>query len=103
MELSFIWAADTYIGNGIVSQFGLDLWLTNFASTIETDVPVVFFYNLTIGGIVLAITMFPIFYGFAYWGIASWRSHRVKKRAQKEAMRAEKQMPIAPAMTGDAK
>ena len=93
----FIWAADTYIGNGIVTQFSLDLWL----NSIETDVPVVFFYSLTIGGIVLAITTFPIFYGFAYWGIASWRSHRVKKRAQKEAMRAEKQMPIAPAVTGD--
>ena len=58
----FIWAADTYIGNGIVAQFSLDLWL----NSIETDVPVVFFYSLTIGGIVLAVATFPIFYGFAY-------------------------------------
>ena len=92
----FIWAADAYLGNLIVSQFGLDLWLTNFASTIESDMPVVFFYKIVMGGLALAVIMFPIAYGLSYWGIHSWRGHRLKKRELKASLKAQPKDPIAP-------
>ena len=93
----FIWAADAYFGNLIVSQFGLEFWLANLQASIETDMPVVLFYKIIMGGLVLAVIMFPVAYGLAYWGIHSWRGHRLKKRAQKAALKAAQKEPIAPA------
>lgn len=91
-----IWAADAYLGNLIVSQFGLDLWLANFASTVDSDMPVVLFYKIVMGGLALAIIMFPIAYGLSYWGIHSWRGHRLKKRELKAKLRAQQKEPMAP-------
>lgn len=91
-----IWAADAYLGNLIVSQFGLDLWLANFASTVDSDMPVVLFYKIVMGGLALAIIMFPIAYGLSYWGIHSWRGHRLKKRELKATLRAQQKEPMAP-------
>ena len=41
------------------------------------------------GGLALAVIMFPIAYGLSYWGIHSWRGHRLKKRELKASLKVQ--------------
>ena len=94
-----IWAADNYVGGLIINQFGLDNWLANMGANAGPDMPMAFFFKITIGGVVLAIVSFPIYYGLSYWGLASWRAHRARKKAAKAAALRAKQEPMAPTMS----
>ena len=99
-----IWAADNYVGGWIISQFGLEQSIASLGASAGPDMPMAFFFKVTIGGVVLAILSFPIYYGLSYWGLASWRAHRVRrKQARLEQKRSQlneyKQEPLAPNLT----
>ena len=91
-----IWAADNYVGSFVINQFGLGQWVASLTGSADPDMPMAFFFQITIGGVVLAIITFPIYYGAFYWLLASWRRHRERKTALKKQQRAEKQEPRAP-------
>ncbi|MGC6517877.1 MAG: DUF2062 domain-containing protein [Candidatus Puniceispirillaceae bacterium] len=92
----FIWAANASLGNLIIVQFGLEPWLSNIDAAVASDVPVAFFYKITMGGVALGILTFPIYYGLSYWGLYSWRNHRQKRLAKKRAEASLRQEPVAP-------
>lgn len=93
-----IWAADNYVGSWVIDQFGLVSWLENIQASSGPDMPMAFFFKITIGGVVLAIISFPIYYGLSYWGLSSWRSHRLRRKIAKRDMAQNKQDPVAPDM-----
>ena len=99
----FIWAANHFVGNFVIDSFGIAPWLAEVAKQTGDDVPVTFIYTITLGGVVLAVVTFPIFYGLSYFGLHSWRTHRQKKRDEKRSaatVQQARQEPVAP-MMGD--
>ena len=96
-----IWAADNYVGGWIITQFGLEGWIASLTSSAGPDMPMAFFFKVTIGGVVLAILSFPIYYGLSYWGLASWRTHRARRKQARLALKQQqyhqqRQEPLAP-------
>lgn len=91
-----IWAADNYVGGLVVSQFGLEERLAHISATVGPDMPMAFFYKITLGGVVLAIVTFPLYYGLSYWGLSSWRAHRARKKLAKLEARRARHEPVAP-------
>ena len=91
-----IWAADNYVGGWIIDQFGLEGWIASLAANAGPDMPMGFFFKVTIGGVVLAILSFPIYYGLSYWGLASWRAHRARRKQARLELKRQKQEPLAP-------
>lgn len=91
-----IWAADIYVGDFIVHQFGIEAWLLSFSGDAGSDVPISFFYSITLGGLILALVSFPFYYGLAYWGLHSWRAHRMRRKQERLAAMVPKEDPIAP-------
>lgn len=91
-----IWAADAYAGDIIIQQFGLANWLGEIDASVQSEIPVTFFYKLSVGGAALAIISFPLFYGVSYWGLSSWRGHRLRKAEQRALAKRQSQEIIAP-------
>ena len=91
-----IWAANSYVGNLVISQFGLEPWLSSLGASTGEDIPMLFFFRITIGGLVLSLVSFPVYYGLAYWGLASWRAHRMRKKMARRNAQAPKQEPVPP-------
>ena len=95
-SVPLIWAADNYVGAFVIEQFGLGPWVAGLGGAAGPEMPMAFFFQITIGGVVLAIITFPIYYGSFYWLLAGWRRHRERKKALKRQQKAEKQEPRAP-------
>lgn len=91
-----IWAADIYVGDLIVKKFGIEAWLISISGDATADMPISFFYSITLGGLILALATFPIYYGLSYWGLHSWRSHRLRRKSERMASLTPKEEPIAP-------
>ena len=94
-----IWAADIYVGDLIVRQFGIEAWLVSISGASGTDISISFFYSITLGGLILALGTFPIYYGLSYWGLSSWRSHRQKRKAERAVAAMAKEEPVAPTIS----
>ena len=80
-----IFAADNYVGGLVIDQFGLAESLASLGQEAGPDMPMLFFFRVTIGGAVLAVITFPIFYSLSYWGLASWRNHRQRVKQARMA------------------
>ena len=93
-----IFAADNYVGALVIDQFGLAESLSRLGGDAGPDMPMLFFFKVTIGGVVLAVVSFPIYYSVSYWGLASWRAHRARKRqarmAQAKQQAQDRQEPV---------
>ena len=74
------------IGEGLVHFFGL----TIFSNTPEAgDVYrqfLTYFIPMAIGGVFMFILSWLVSFTIFYWGIVSWREHRMKKRQKKHQM-----------------
>ena len=91
-----IWAADNYVGEWVINQFNLDLLLASMGATTGTELPMAFFFKISLGGVVLAVLSFPLYYGLSYWGLSSWRAHRARKKWLKDQAAKARQEPVAP-------
>ena len=74
------------IGERLIHYFGL----TSLSATPETgDVYgqfLAYFIPMAVAGVVMFVLSWLVSFTICYWGIVSWREHRIKKRLKKQQM-----------------
>lgn len=88
-----IWSADIFIGNWVVDNFGLREWLIALSGAIEGDNTASFLYSISLGGVILCVASFPVFYGISYISLKSWRAHRAKRLELKRKSKSDRIEP----------
>ena len=74
------------IGEGLIRYFGL------FSESTTPEVGDVYgqfmayFIPMALGGVLMFIVSWVISFSICYWGIVSWREHRMKKKHKKQHM-----------------
>ena len=74
------------IGEGLIHYFGL------FSGSTTPEVGDVYgqfmayFIPMALGGVLMFIVSWVISFSICYWGIVSWREHRMKKKHKKQHM-----------------
>ena len=74
------------IGEGLIQYFGLtSLWAKPEAGDVYGQF-LEYFIPMALGGVLMFILSWLVSFTICYWGIVSWREHRMKKRQKKQRM-----------------
>ena len=74
------------IGEGLIHHFGLSSLSTNPEAGDVYGQFLSYFIPMALGGVLMFILSWLVSFSICYWGIASWREHRMKKRQKKQHM-----------------
>ena len=88
-----IWSADIFVGNWVIDKFGLRSWLIDLSGDANGENTAAFLYSISLGGLILCIASFPLFYGLSYISLKSWRTHRAKRLELKRKAKSDRIEP----------
>ena len=82
----FIFVLLQAVGEGLIQYFGLtSLWATPEAGDVYGQF-LDYFFPMALGGVLMFILSWLVSFTICYWGIISWREHRIRKRQKKQQM-----------------
>jgi len=98
----FIFVVLYRVGTALMPLLGWEasmsdpLGLANVSGEVDHSVMTDYILPLAVGGVVMSLATWPVFFGASYLTITGWRNHKMKRRLQKQQMRKDETGTTSP-------
>lgn len=74
------------VGDGLINYFGITAFSGLASSDGVYDQFLAYFMPMAVGGMLMFVLFWIVSFSICYWGIVSWREHRLRKKQQRQQM-----------------